>query len=150
MQELYKLADAWYVKMIFAVATALFSPFKISLFILISMILIDTLSGSIYAIRINKFNSKGFRRGLNKILIYFICILVVRLLEIGISPIFNTTHLTEFITGYLILTECLSALENLNLLGAPIPSGIAKIIIGNIKNNTFKQIVLDGVNKKKL
>lgn len=148
MHELIRLEDVWYVKVIFAVLTTLFSPFEISLAVLCSMIVIDTIAGSIYAFKIKKFNSRGFRKGLSKILIYFLCIMVVRLLEIGITPIFSTTHITEFITGYLTLTECFSILENLTLLGAPLPPGIAKIIINNIKSDAFKNVVYQGADRK--
>ncbi|MBK1810250.1 phage holin family protein [Clostridium sp. YIM B02505] len=148
MQELYKLENAWYIKIIFAAITTLFAPFKIALLVLCTMIIIDTLTGCIYAAKTKRLNSRGLRRGLNKIVVYSICILIVRLLEIGVQSIFSTTLLTEFITGYLILTESLSALENLNCLGAPLPLRIKKIILANIKNDTLRQIVIDDENKK--
>ncbi|GFZ33742.1 hypothetical protein CSC2_42680 [Clostridium zeae] len=148
MQELYKLENAWYVKIIFAAITTLFAPFKITILVLCAMIIIDTITGCIYAAKIKRLNSRGLRRGLDKILMYSVCIIIVRLLEIGIQPLFTTTILTEFITGYLILTESFSALENLNSLGAPLPLRIKKIILANIKNDALRQIVIDDENKK--
>ena len=148
MQELYKLENAWYVKIIFATITALFAPFKLALLVLCTMIIIDTITGCIYAAKIKRLNSRGLRRGLDKILVYSICILVVRLLEIGVQSIFSTNLLTEFITAYLILTESFSALENLNSLGAPLPLRIKKVILDNIKNDALRKIVIDDENKK--
>lgn len=148
MQELYKLENAWYVKIIFAAITTLFAPFKVALLVLCTMIIIDTITGCIYAAKVKRLNSRGLRRGLDKILVYSVCILIVRLLEIGVQSIFSTTLLTEFITGYLILTEGFSALENLNSLGAPLPLRIKKVILANIKNDALRQIVINDENKK--
>jgi toxin secretion/phage lysis holin len=128
MHLLDRLTEAWYIKLPMSIIMLLFTPFQTNLIILFLMITMDTITGSIYAMTTRKFNSKGLKRGLIKLTTYFASILVVRLLELGISSLFSTTSITLFMISYLLFTEAISVLENLTLLGVPIPSGFKNFI----------------------
>jgi toxin secretion/phage lysis holin len=148
MDKFINMLDTWYRKLFISIIITLFSPFKISLVALLTLITIDTITGCIYALSIKKFNSTGLKRGLKKLLLYAVCILIVRLAEIGIDQIFRTTYLTASIISYLILVESISALENLTLLGVPLPVKIKNIILGQIKSKELKQLLQMENNKK--
>lgn len=148
MDEVYKIIDAWYLKLATGVIATMLAPFKVSFFILCVMIFIDTISGSVYAAKIKKFSSRGMRKALKKVLVYYICILVVRLMEIGIASILETDILTIVMISFLIITETASVLENLTLLGAPLPGKLTNFIIEQIKSPAVKDLFSAGINKK--
>ncbi|WP_163195864.1 phage holin family protein [Clostridium thermarum] len=147
MIEMYKSFNTLSVKLVISTVVSIFSPFKAELIILGIMIIMDTITGSIYAIRTRKFCSAGLRRGFKKILFYSLCIIVIRLLEIGIISLITTNLLTNLIISFLIINEAISSLENLTLLGVPLPFGLTNFIIKQIKNETVKELVLSGMNK---
>lgn len=132
MYELLRLTDSWKIKLIASTVLTVFSPINTAMIVLFAMIFIDTFTGVIYALRVNKFSSKGLRHGLEKLLTYFVTILVVRLLEIGLSELFKTSLLTILVISYLVITEAASILENLTLLNAPLPPVLKNIILKQI------------------
>ena len=142
------ILETWQLKLIISVFVALFSPFKVTLLVLFTLIIIDNLTGSVYAISIKKFSSTGLRRGLKKIFIYSICILVVRLAEIGIKPLLDTIYLTNSIIAYLILTEALSSLENLTLLGVALPTRLKAFILNQIQIKGLKDLLQEDSEKR--
>lgn len=147
MYDPTKLSQMWQEKLIIGTILSIFSPFKVSLFILITLIIFDTITGTAYAVRIKRFSSKGFKKSLFKLMTYFGAITTVRLLEIGIQDYIGTTSAaTNLITSYLILAEGISVLENLTLLGVPIPSGFIKVLLKNLKNKSFDSF-FDGDNQ---
>lgn len=148
MNYLDKMFNSWLGKLIISVLVTLFSPFQVPLIVLCAMIVIDTITGSLYALSISKFSSKRFKLGLRKILLYFTCILVVRLIEIGVSGFLSMGYLTGFIGSYLILTEGFSTLENLTLLGVPLPYKIKEIIIKQLNNKDLGKFLSDGMGSK--
>jgi hypothetical protein len=107
-------------KILIALFLSIISPFKTELIILSIMIVIDTITGSLYAMKMLKFSSTGLKRSLKKIIFYSLCLLVVRLVEIGISSFYSTTLLTNIIASTLLIIEATSSLENLVLLGVPL------------------------------
>lgn len=149
MNMIYNIFDYWIVKLLLGSLLMLLSPFKSSLIILLTLLIMDTACGVFYAARMKALSSIGFRKGVTKIALYFASILTIRMAEIGISQIIETTFPTQLIIGYFIITEAISILENLTLLGVPLPSRITSIIAGTIKNETLKFLVLDGLNKNK-
>lgn len=148
MNDLLKVLNPLPAKLTFGTLLSLFSPFKVELVILCTIIAIDTITGSAYAFKLKKFSSSGLRRGFKKLFFYSLCILVVRLLEIGISSLITTTMLTNLVTGFLILTESISSLENLTLLGAPLPPKLSTLILKQIKGTPLNELVLPGVERK--
>jgi toxin secretion/phage lysis holin len=136
-----KIFDMWPLKMIISSILMMFTPFKQALLVLLIIIIIDTLTGVYYSVKYKKFSSKGFRKGIKKLITYFIAVAVVRLFEIGISELINTNMYTTFILSYLIVTETTSVLENLTLLGVPIPYQFISKIIKLIKLKLFKGLL---------
>lgn len=132
-----KLLNDWPFKLLFGTIVAAFAPFKISIIILFIMIIIDTLCGSIYAVKIKKFRSSKFKKFLPKLITYFLAVIVSRLLEIGLSELFETILITKIIIGFLTLTEAMSIMEKLTLMGVPIPSGLLNFILKAIKKLTL-------------
>lgn len=125
-----------------------FSPFKISLLILLVLIILDTITACSYAIKIKKFTSRRFQRAVKKIAVYFTTVFVIRLLEVGVMTLIKTDIATRLILSFLILTEAISILENLTLLGLPIPPAILKLILGSLNLNKFNDIFGKELNAK--
>lgn len=150
MTSVLRLVDFWQYKLLLSTIVVIFAPFKIALLILFIMIFMDTLTGCIYAFKVRRFSSGKLRRGLGKLIIYTSSIVVVRLLEIGIYEVFKTTTFTNVIISYLVLTESLSVLENLTLLGAPLPMGLKNIILSQIKNNILGVMFKNGIRNMDL
>ncbi len=140
MYELDRVFSWWPMKLLATTLITIFSPFQIPIYILITMLFLDTFTGIAYAIRMKKFSSSGIKSGIGKVITYFLAILVVRLLEIGISSIVNTVVITHAITTYLIITEGLSVLENLTLLGVPIPPAIRNMILKQFDNTVIDSL----------
>lgn len=101
--------------------------------VLITLILIDTVSGIAKGKKYQRFSLKRFSKVFVKLATYTASILTVRLLEIGIDSLYSTTVISQLIIVYLILAEVTSILENLTLLGVPIPSNFIPLILNQIK-----------------
>lgn len=141
MHEIMRILDMWPLKVVISSLIFVFTPFKVSLIVLLIIITIDTVSGVYYAVKYKQFTSNGLKNGVKKLITYFAAVTVVRLLEIGISELIDTNLYTRFILSYLILTETTSVLENLALLGVPIPYQFIKRTIGAIKSKLFKGLL---------
>jgi len=101
--------------------------------VLISLILIDTISGLVKGKRYHNFSIKRFSKVLVKLVTYSASVLTVRLMEIGIASMYETSLLSKVTLVYLILAEVTSILEKLILLGVPIPSNFISVILSQIK-----------------
>jgi len=110
-----------------------FGNIKFSYIILLLLILIDTGAGVSAAIKYNRFCCKGLKKIIKKALTYSTSIFTVRLLEIVINSLFKTTLLSQVMVAFLAITETISILENLALIGVPIPSNLVKLLMGSIK-----------------
>lgn len=149
MNNLMKLStDNLQNKIIMGIFLSIISSFKTELIILVLMIILDTLTGTLYAIKMKKFSMKGLKRGLKKILFYSLLVLVIRLVEIGISSLYSTTILTNIITSTLIIIEATSSLRNLVLLDVPLPKGIADFILKQVSNTPISNLVLSSTHNK--
>ncbi|NLZ47186.1 MAG: phage holin family protein [Clostridiales bacterium] len=149
MNNLMKLStDNLQNKIIMGIFLSIISSFKTELIILVLMIILDTLTGTLYAIKMKKFSMKGLKRGLKKILFYSLLVLVIRLVEIGISSLYSTTILTNIITSTLIIIEVTSSLRNLVLLDVPLPKGIADFILKQVSNTPISNLVLSSTHNK--
>ncbi|MCX7884807.1 MAG: phage holin family protein [Caloramator sp.] len=137
MDYISKVFEMWQIKLIAGSFFIIFSPFKVSIIVLFILIIIDTITACSYAIKIKKFTSRRFQRAVKKIAVYFTTVFVVRLLEIGIETLIQTNMVTRLILSFLILTEAISILENLTLLGLPISPKIIKLLIGSLNLNKF-------------
>lgn len=95
--------------------------------------MIDTFTGMTVAIKYKKFSSKGLSKFIKKIITYTVSIMTVRLLEMGVMSLVKTTILSQIMIAFLALTETVSTLENLALLGVPIPGNFISFLFGNLK-----------------
>lgn len=148
MEYILKIFEMWKIKIIIGSFIMIFSPFKISLLILLVLIILDTITACSYAIKIKKFTSRRFQRAVKKIAVYFTTVFVIRLLEVGVMTLIKTDIATRLILSFLILTEAISILENLTLLGLPIPPAILKLILGSLNLNKFNDIFGKELNAK--
>lgn len=148
MELLLNLIQSSPLKIEFGQIFSSLSPFAFYIIILFIMIMLDTLFGLLYSLRIKKYSTKKFRRCLFKIVTYFTAVAVIRLVEEGIAGIVSTTLPTHIIVSFLIITEAISVLKNLALLGVPIPMGFVRIITGYIKSNILKDLIMESTEKQ--
>jgi len=133
MDYFKNLSNLWQIKALTGLLITLFSPIWASFIILLALILIDTFTGVALACRFRRFSSNGLRKAVSKIAMYSISIITSRLLEMGVLYFYETFFVSQFIVGFLILTEVISIIENLVLLGVPIPKNFISILLKNIK-----------------
>ncbi|MGH4124502.1 MAG: phage holin family protein [Clostridium sp.] len=107
----------------------IFNSMQTSYIILLVLIILDTITGISTAIKYKRFSSTGLRKATKKIITYSLCVITVRLLETILNSLITTTMLSQIIIAFLAITESVSILENLILLGVPIPSNILPILI---------------------
>ncbi len=79
---------------------------------------IDFLLGISLALKMGRFSSAGLRRGFVKLALYALLICAVSVPE---NEFFGTSYATRAVTGLIVLTELISILENMTLLGLPVP-----------------------------
>lgn len=145
MDNFKSILELWYIKTIIGGLITIFAPINISFIILVILIIIDTCTGMAQALKFKRFSSSSLRKAVNKIITYGVCIITTRLLEVGILYFFETTLISQLTIGFLIITEAVSTLENLVLIGVPIPKNFVNIIFDNIKilglKEAFKQSI---------
>jgi len=130
--RLIAITHLGFYKALLALVIATFTPIAYSLMILYILMGIDLGLGVWKGVSFQSFSSKRLRMGLGKIILYAIGIVAVRLLEQQIHA--PNTMLTDTLIIFLSITELISIIETLVLLGVPIPSEkIIKMITDNIK-----------------
>lgn len=138
LQDMFQL---WNVKIFLGVILTLFAPVQTSIIIVFIMILLDAITGIWCAMKSKRFNSRTLKKNLKKVVIYSACILTIRLVEVGALTGFETTILTQFMAGFLIITEAISILENLTILGLPIPMGYINVLFKQIRMDALEEII---------
>jgi len=141
MDELKFIAELWYIKLLVGIVITIFAPIQMAFFALLILIIIDTITGIAQAVRFKRFRSSFLRKAVNKTILYGLCIITIRLLEQGILYFFNTTVISQITLGFLIVTEVISILENLVLLGVPLPTDFLTVLLKNIKVFGLENIV---------
>ena len=137
MENVKSLAEFWHIKALLGTILSFFAPIQLWILVLILLILIDTGTGIAQALKYNRFSSNYLRKAISKIITYGLCIITARLLE----QIFETTMISKIVFGFLSITEAISILENLTLLGIPIPSNLVRVILKNVKIFGLEDIV---------
>lgn len=127
------LMEIFYLSGIIGIISQFLGELETSYIILLALLILDTVTGMVVAIRHRRFSSRGLAKLLKKVIPYTVSIITVRLLEIGMLPLFETTILSEVMIAFLQITEAVSILENLTLLGVPIPSNFITILLNNLK-----------------
>ncbi|MGH4117468.1 phage holin family protein [Clostridium sp.] len=132
---------------ILGVFLQVFTGMQSSYIILLMLISLDTFTGISAALRYKRFSSTGLRKFIRKVITYTLSMITVRLLEIVLNPIIITTMLSKIIIAFLAITESLSILENLTLLGVPLPPNILFLLIKRLKVPIL-DTMLDNSNSK--
>ncbi|MBC2581640.1 phage holin family protein [Clostridium sp. DJ247] len=149
MSRLYSLAGISFISTIMGVLFNIFGGFQVSGSILIILIATDTILGIKAAIKYRTFASRGVIKFFKKIVLYSTTIITIRLLEIGVVAIIKTDMLSQVMVAFLIMSETISILENLTILGVPIPSNFVSIMINNLKIIGFEKDLKNTISNEK-
>ena len=95
------------------------------------LVIIDLITGVAKSLKHEAPSSRGFYRSAVKLLVYFLMVLVARLVDKHIPYPFASNIMDSF----LVLTESISILENIYLLGYPVPTVLVKKLQVYIKDN---------------
>ncbi|EOD00485.1 phage holin family protein [Caldisalinibacter kiritimatiensis] len=133
MNKFSSILNISFISSIIAIISNCLGRNHASYIILLSLIIIDTLTGATVAVKYNRFGSKGFSKLVKKIITYATAILSVRLLEIGISSLVTTNIISQIAIIFLEITETISILENLTMLGVPLPASFIPFLLKHLK-----------------
>jgi len=116
---------AWHKAMVAAVLWILviLTPVAIGLFAICILVFIDLFLGIWKAIKQNNFSSSRLRTGIGKFILYPLAIVSVRISETSL-PIDGVCIASDFLILFLSVTELISILETLAILGVDIPSPV--------------------------
>lgn len=106
----------------------------------LALMVIDFLTGSINAWANNDFKSKKMRSGLNKKTGEIAIIVIGELFSYGLGL---PEYIMNLVSGYIIIMELTSVLENLNKMGVPIPKFIADSLsnaTNSLTNDDFEML----------
>jgi toxin secretion/phage lysis holin len=120
----------------FAGLAIYFNALAVPLIILIIIMICDYVSGMVKAYMTSQLSSKIGIKGIIKKLCYMITVVVAMsvdyILSLGLSTIniniSNNTTVAMIVTIWLILNEMISVLENLAVIGAPLPKFLKTIV----------------------
>lgn len=127
----------------------IFTNIQTSYIILLVLIALDTFTGIFTAIKYKRFCSKGLCKFIKKIIPYSFSIITVRLLETILAPLVTTTMLSQVTIAFLAITESVSILENLTLLGVPLPANILPLLIKTLKIPGLNTVLENSKDKAK-
>ncbi|WP_425446705.1 phage holin family protein [Dethiothermospora halolimnae] len=149
MNRLSYLLELSFISGIVAFLESFYNHIDISYIVLLTLIIVDTLTGLAVALRYGRFSSKGLCKLLKKIITYSTAIFTVKLLEIGVITIVQTTLFSRLIVAFLEVTETVSILENLTMLGVPLPSNFITFLINNLKIPGLSKVIKVGRKNEK-
>ncbi|HEY8889239.1 MAG TPA: phage holin family protein [Clostridium sp.] len=129
--------------------TQIFMGMETSYIILLVLIILDTFTGVAASIKYKRFSSTGLRKCIRKIITYAVSVITVRLLELILNPIVTTTMLSKIIIIFLAITESVSILGNLTLLGVPFPTNFLPLLIKTLKIPLLKNMLEESRDKEK-
>jgi toxin secretion/phage lysis holin len=118
-----------------------FGAVRVVFIILAIMISIDTLTGIAAAIKHSKFRLRGTVRVVRKVVTYSLCVITVRLLEISMQGLFETAALSQMMGVFLMINETISILENLAVIGVPLPSNFVLFLLRQLRIPGIKRLV---------
>ena len=113
----------------------LFNDNYTGLIVVFVLIILDTGTGFIKAAKAKEVSSAGFYNFATKLLVYFILIMVGRLVDKTVPVHFASSIVETFLAA----TEAISIMENLGQLGAPIPKRLLDILKVLQKTQTVEQ-----------
>jgi len=125
--------EIWCVSGILGIVSKFLGSIEMSYIILLILLVIDTATGMAAAVKYRRFSSRGLCKFTKKAITYTTSIITVKLLEIGVVSLVKTDLLSHLMVAFLQITETISILENLTILGVPIPSNFIKVLINHLK-----------------
>ncbi len=130
------------IKALVALLFAALVPHQITIQVLVALFTVDFITGVWVAKQMRRLSSAGMRRGLAKILIYFVFVAVVAMAE---QSVIGSAHATKAAIGLLVATELVSIVENLIWLGLPVPyaAKVLSVVSSKAKNFGFRTAVDD-------
>lgn len=149
MDKNYFLLKIYGVSGILGFLTETFASMHTSYIILLVLIILDTFTGISTAVKYKRFCSKGLCKFTKKVMTYSLSMITVRLMETILAPLITTTILSQIIVAFLAITESVSILENLTLLGVPLPPNILVILIKTLKIPGLNTILENSEKKEK-
>ena len=149
MDKNYTLLKIYGFSGVLGFLSKIFTSMQTSYIILLVLIILDTFTGIYTAIKYKRFSSVGLRKSTKKIITYTLSIITVKLLETILDPIVTTIMLSQIVIAFLAITEGISILENLTLLGVPIPSNILPLLIKTLKIPGLNSLLEHSNQKKK-
>lgn len=117
--------------------------------ILLMLVVLDTVTGVAVALKHRRFSSEGLGKLIKKVITYTVSIITIRLLEIGILPFVETTWLSQMLVAFLEIKEAISTLENLTLLGVPIPANFTSLLLNHLKIPAVSKALRLEINNEK-
>ncbi|KPU43416.1 holin family protein [Oxobacter pfennigii] len=146
MDNFFEIVQNWHEKLAISLVISYFSQFQTSILVLVILIMLDTIFGISNAIKQKRFYFSKLKKLFKKLITYFSSIATIRLVEIGVASFIQTSFLTNIISSFLIITESLSILKNLTLLGAPLPSGFSKLIMKYLRIEPLDDLLTSNTN----
>lgn len=133
MNKSYNTIAIYCVSGAIGILSEFFGSIRTSYLILLILLAIDTLAGIARGIKCGRFNSRGLKKLIKKAIAYSTAIITVRLLEIGILALYETTMLSQIMVAFLEITETISILEHMAFLGVPLPENFVRVLVRNLR-----------------
>ena len=127
-QILTKLSENAAIKLIMSLAGTswvfIFGDNVHFVYVILLLILIDTSTGVWKAAKARIVSSKGFFKFTAKVLVYLMLLATAALIDKSLPVHFSLTLMGSF----LAITEAISILENIAILGFPVPTKLVKVL----------------------
>lgn len=134
------LADFWLWKTPISLIAVVMLPVKEPMYMLFTLVAIDFITGFAIGVMHHTVSSERICKGVKKILLYSLTVFAVRLVEIQIG--FDSMAISKFVILYLSFTELISIMENLILIGVPLPASFIDIIGKQVKIKAIEDLIL--------
>lgn len=124
---IYSIVDAPVIKIFFAVLFTIFEWVfhgvnSDALMVVYALVILDTVTGFMVACENKEVSSSGFFRFAGKVFIYMILLATAALVDRSLPSKVAMSVMYAFLS----VTEGISILENLGILGYPVPSALIK------------------------
>jgi len=143
------LLEIFCVSGILGIISNFLGSIEMSYIVLLVLLMIDTFTGMAAAFKYRRFTSKGLCKFSRKVITYTTSIITVKLLELGVISLVKTNLLSHLMVSFLLVTETISILENLAILGVPIPSNFIKFLLNHLKIPGLESAINMSINEDK-
>lgn len=116
-------SHAW-TKLGAAVFLWIFGAHLMTLYTIFGLVILDTITGVWKAARVGAISSRGFFKFSTKLIVYTILLGNASLVDKQLG----VTLAMSVMSGFLALTEAISVLENITILGWKVPQGLVRTL----------------------